>query len=180
MSSPEIPSLGFVKRAVLQSDEKGHTFDVELDATAQTDDSTTTKVQIPLYEQLAKNIAERREQRVEGRPEELTIEDQEFVNRVMRQKDEEALQHEEEAKEFKRQRLLTAASAAATSTASPREIVTSLLDESKNGDVKRTNGIKEDDGLPIVILKKKKKKPAAAANPESASTLPKHDEQTKS
>lgn len=139
-------SSSFVKRGVLQSDDGGNTFNVEVDepTTTTTTNTTTTSTKVSLYDQLAKTVNDRRTQKVEGRPEELTIEDQEFVNRIMSQKDQEARTVEEETKEFKRQRMLVSTS----SSTSNATLMEPILQNNKSVESET-----------VIIVKKKKKKP---------------------
>jgi len=160
MSTPVLPSVSFVKRAVLQSDDKGHVYDVELES-GQGQGTKDSVAQLPLYEQLAKNIAERREQKVEGRPEELSIEDQEFVNRVTRQKEAEVLKYEEETQEFKKQRLLKATMAQASSV---RAENSALLTDKKEA----TSIAELPESSTVVFIKKKKKKTVSSSTSNAA------------
>ena len=162
----ELPTVSFVKRAVLQSDDGGNTYNVEVEnAEKDTSGGSSTSgisSKVSLYDQLAKTISDRRNLRADGRPEELTIEDQEFVNRLMKQREMEAAKYEEEAKEYKRQRLLTSSNQGNITTTTLNE---DLLSSSTTGNASSSQKkSKEEDDVVIIVKKKKKKKDVITPN----------------
>ena len=147
------PAVSFVKRAVLQSEDGGNTYNVEVEDLIKDGDASGGP-RVSLYDQLAKTITERRSQRVEGRPDELSIEDQEFVDKVMEQKNKEQILLEEEAKEFKRQRVLAIAETVRSQSATNDKDV--LVPPSVTyAKVERKSD--EQDFGEIVVVKRKKK-----------------------
>jgi hypothetical protein len=153
-STDETPTVSFVKRAVLKSEDGGNTYNVEVEDLIK--DNSANAPRVSLYDQLQKTLTERRAQRVEGRPEELTVEDQEFVNRVQEQKQREAAMIEEEAREFKRQRMLTVASEAQKSSTISTADASVLMPASLG--MKQKSGETPSEDSVVIVVKKKKKR----------------------
>lgn len=145
-NNEEKKSINFVKRAVLKSDNGGNTYNVEIEDLIK---EPPAAPRVSLYDQLSKTIAERRSQKIEGKPEGLSAEDQEFVDRVMKQKDDEVLLRAQEILEFKRQKIMHIH--AQTDSSANQEAQNELLLVEK-----KTSNTTED--LPVTIIKKKKKK----------------------
>lgn len=151
--------LAFVKRAVLESKDGGNTYDVETEqATGSNGESSSAQGRGPtLYEQLSKKLEQKAEMkgRVEGRAGELTLEDQEFVNRIKTKTDEEHDRVSREETEFKRQRLEKQKAASGIVRA-----YTSALPHAEISKKAKTISLEGEDATerPVVLVVKKKKR----------------------
>ena len=97
-------TVSFVKRAVLQSNDGGNSFQDQPLAQAEPPAETERE---SLYEQLSKTLRDKRQSKLEGKPEEYVLEDQEFLHQVMKHKHDTVVRHaEQDGLEFQRQKLL--------------------------------------------------------------------------
>lgn len=128
--------MDFVSRGVVVPAE-GNQF-VEGEKAAG-EEEETDQARESLYEQLSRTIKEKRENRIDGKPEEFALEDQEFVNQITRHKDEHFRQvARQDKEEFKRQKLLVV----------PPPVVTVAAQPIKEEE--------EEEEAPVFIKRKKK------------------------
>ncbi|KAH9259763.1 hypothetical protein BASA81_002185 [Batrachochytrium salamandrivorans] len=127
--------MDFVSRGVVVPGE-GNQFVED----AKEEEGEADQARESLYEQLSRTIKEKRENRIDGKPEEFALEDQEFVNQIKRHKDEHYRQvAKQDKEEFKRQKLLIV----------PQPVVAAVAQASKEKE-------EEEEPAPVFIKRKKK------------------------